>query len=810
MQDSNSERAGVAHFFHTYVTPLRFAVCYGLCAIFLLGVILPALNVARRDKNQAKREKLSAIAGRLSADFDIELSHMHSALKLARGFAASGAPLRVADYFHDNASTRSAVALTVGTPTALSQDAYSRIMTTAATMFKGFYNAAVRPGLVNTFTAVDYLMNQDLLWNVSTEFTASYFYIVSHAQTVIIGPESAAANDSAVVISIRAPIFNRLDNLSTDPDAVDPVTGQHPNWKNLWGATSILMDLAAYGVQSNLTGTVGSENDFLFHAVPSAPSGNKIFDSDARIFLNSTEPGFFSDAVANCADTPGFRHICFRVKPKAGWESDDRGVLLGVGALLIVFCTLIVMLLVLAVLRLVAGPRPDLFKYAPTAPPFHACCVDMMQTNAMWAEVPFLMNEVATTLAGQLRKCAKECKVFIAVRFGNTAIAISAERKNVVDFARAMQRWTRTFEWPAHIAAHLSGNIHVAFSFVLHTNERGAIRFDRANNHCEIQGSFVQTMMMLRLAAIAGHIICTGKFLGDQPALTKRRGILPSASRTVDMSDDTVSTNPLGSRPDEVMQYLDAVHPLGVCDVPTHNEKHPILVVRGFLVQSDATQGKPLSAVVDALPETVWNEWHAANVHEDEQVAAARQRNSAYPLGMGESYNTSIVNSVARGSMSTMMRVSTSVSLLNRAIAMIHLQNGEASATLPGSATNMMEVRQLAESLVPLILSMRKQFDPSNSITVSASITTSLTNNNPAVAQFRRALSLASYFYVAYQTAFAPIDAPSRQTILAKACAAGGTPSDDYVYILSARCARFTLPNLDDAHPSDHKKSDSG
>jgi hypothetical protein len=761
--------------FYEYVTPRTFAVAYFAIVIALLGVTLPILGVRKWNDKSQHQDAARQISAELSSMIEAQIVRMHSALKLLGGFAASGAPLQVPDYARDDSHSRAEVSTRTGTPNALSLDGYNRILGQVTSSYKGFLNAVVQPGLINVYAPNgSATANRDWL-NYTPEYHKEYFYMVNYSVASIYGPVMSRIYNE-VAIAVRVPVWSTMANLSSNTTDFDSATGWHVNWRNLWGAVTVVVGLQSMARQLDFESAVGPDYDYLFEALPRY---TLIFPPSPHFFMaNSTHPSNFKNTINDCVATKNYENLCFRVQPKTGkWRGSNLAVTLATAALLEIFVPFVFMCLAFLVARLLLGARPVPLRYAPIRIPFYAVCVDMVGAIKMWAEVPFIMNEVTTVFSQQLDTLAEEHQVFIALRLGNTVIAVSQRRNRVMQFAQTMSQWALNHKWPAHIAMHCEGG-RVSFSFMLHRLSNIAVRVDPSTNYYEATGPDMQLLLLLRTAGIPWHLICTTQYVGlDESRPLIRASVLDGmpdgeAVPRTDQSSDVASV--------KVGQLLKFVREIGICEVPVDGR---VVTTRGFLVPSASTGNRSLHEVIDSFPDWVWNEWRPLKKKDLESPSDAGN-----PLG--QSFNTSI--SVTTGVTHTTRFIAKSscthsIASSVRIVSRAHLDNLEAAYSLPGSAVALGEARQVA--------SVVANSAATKSATFSGDV--SIRPEQLPLQSLRETVSLATYYFVAYRTVFAPIDPETTKMMVTRICAATGLlTADNYLLQLAARCARVSQQHL--------------
>jgi hypothetical protein len=778
--------------FYEYVTPKSFAITYFALVVLLLGTTLPILGVKTWNARSAHLEDAREVAARMSGYVETQLVQMYAAVKLLEGFAASGAPLQVPDYARDDSRRRAEVSTRTGTPNALSLDGYNRLLDQVTSSYKGFLNALVQPGLINVYAPNgNPTANGDWL-NYTLEVRTEYFYMVNYSVASIHGPTFSALYQESVV-AIRAPIWSTMANLSSNRAAFDNATGWHVNWRNLWGAVTVVMGLQSMAEQSDFAGRVGPAYDYLFEAFPRT---TLIFPpSQYFALVSSTDPTAFNkNSVSDCVGMVGYQNLCFRIRPVSGdWNGHDLTTQLVTAALLEIFVPFILLVALVALGRLILGPRPTPLIDAPLRTPFYAVCVDMVGAIKMWAEVPFIMNEITTVFSQQLDALAHEHRVFVAMRLGNTVIVTSQQRSRVMRFSQAMNHWALSYKWPAHIVVHLPSGI-VSFSFVLHMVANVAIRVDPATHSYEATGRDMQLLLLLRSAAVPNHVVCTAQYLGieEAPRIVIRASMLDGIPEGDKVPHSNAKTSDRTSV--EVTDLLKLVREIGTCEVPI--EEGTVLKIRGFLVPSAGTGRRKLHEVMDSFPDWIWSEWRSAGHGDDGQSSdAGGERQNPFHHSFEGSTSTSVTRTNNNFKNSCTASIASSV----RAVTRAHMLNLESAPGVPGSAIDYGEIRQLAIVVA-------------DTVTFAQRHTTFVQVNGRSVAQrdnlghvkrMRELLSLASYFLVAFRTAFAPIEPESQKLVITKISTAMGLPVENYAFHLAARCARASQQYLRGAEQQD-------
>jgi hypothetical protein len=747
---------------HKNLTPTRCFILYVITTALLLGIIVPVFVSLQASKRSAHRAELTDLASGLVEELDQNLGQFHGTVQLFLGFVASAAPLRIPDYFSDSIARRTQITTAPGTPTALTQTAYLRVIGHAAERFRGFRNALVLPGFINTFTKTGLRAGDDALFNttwIADEMTET----IQTAAPVVRGPLWSNTSQS-VLLSVHTPVFNTTAELSRNRAAVDPLTRHHPNYAKAWGAVSVYLDLSAYARATDLPTRVGDVNHFLFQSLPR----ERLKPLCLLNIDNSTDVAFFDDAISACSSIPEFDGICFMLQPKTEWRG-KQGAVLATVVLSVVFGSLVLVGVFLGVLRFLAGPRRAALKHLPRSSRFYALCVDMTEADAMWSNVPYIMNEITSIFDTVLEKYIEEHQAFLAVRSGNTYIMLSSSQHKIMSLAQRLASWAQNHTWPSHILVHAERS-SVDFSFILHVCERSTLRVSTDGTTCEMVGTDSPILMHLRHAAIPGHIICTAQF---RRALEDRNS-----------EEYSIVTSERGS--ENVLNLrigIESAHELGLCQIPITDSigdtHQTTITIKGFLLPSAATEGRALGDILDTLPDEIWSEWRSPRERDDDLHRYS-------PIGetiVNPFHRVSSMHSSRGGPSATSTSEGTVLALPN---IHTHLYNETACERLPGSAVALHDARRLAISLVAIL---PKKFESwSTSIEYDIGVGQELTG----ATHLQEYLSLATYFLVAYRFVFAPIDRPSLDKIVAKISTRTALGADDFAFELAARCARMT------------------
>jgi hypothetical protein len=795
--------------FHEHVTLWRCVAVYASIVILLLGVTLPTIAVVKANQLSNHKDRAGLIVSNMSALVDDQITNLFAVVALFQGFAASAAPLQIPNYQTQDAATRANITLQTGTPDALSYEGFFRLYELAATRVIGFSSALVRPGLVNVFTPEGMnLTGTDLLTNGVAGSDREILRMVNTTGNVIRGPLAPNAS-GAINLLIRTPVFSNMSALITnDTNAIDPTTGQHPNWKYFWGGITVIIDMAVFAVSPNLTRIPGEDFDFMFESLPNS---TRLIDTPYLVLSSSADPSRFQkDYISNCASTDRFQTLCFRIIPSSGkWRGDDIGTSLATAALLDIFMPLIALVAVVGLARLAVGPRPNPLQFAPRKAPFHAVCIDMVAANKMWAEVPFVMSEITAVFTRRLEQLAEEHCVHVALRLGNTVVVVSSRRSRIVDFTMAMATWAATHPWPAHVLLHCPYST-VVFTYMLHTCELATLWVDASGSECEAGGPDVQLLLLLRAAAVPGQVLCTGHFLGMREREVRPAPDVMSGARSSVESSEHITV--------EVSAAMRATRELGVCEVPLG--LHGKILVRGFLMPSIFTANRSLPVVLESFPRWVWEEWR------NPQASVSRSASNDNPPDPQPSDNPLIGNvhspdddgeeeedscrsqsrmpkdthTLSRSNTNSRSKTA-SIATSRRDLSDLHQDNGEASEELPGSAVDLLEAVRLADLIVPLVLGRNMALHASRSETDTSSRSSSNISGPTRKQQVRRLqalLSLATYYLIAFRVVLAPLDAESRQVVVSMVSQATGIGAEHYFHVaLAARCTRVTQQYAD-------------
>jgi hypothetical protein len=764
--------------FHEHVTPFRVTVVCFTIMIILLGITLPVIAVTKQNAKQNHIDAAQTIANSMSVYIDSQFDQIYAAVDLLHGFAASAAPLQAPDYARDSVAERVNITTTPGTAGALSLMGFNNVLSGVTDSFRGFRNALVQPGIVNIYAPNGSTSaNRDWLNNTQL-IRDEYFYMVNTTDDSIYGPlPSGTAGTSAwdMVTAVRRIVWTNLSCPTTNRYDFDPVTGWHVNWDCVWGAITVAMGLVQMSRESNFITYVGTDFEYLFESYPRPTVTGQITPYAVLDSSQLDTSAFLTDAM-NCANTPGFENLCFRVMPASGnWNGHDMGSDLMVAALLEVFIPLTLVLVVVIFARLVVGPPPNPLQFAPMKAPFHVVVIDLVGASDMWNDSPFVMHEVMTLFNAQLNKLTKHHRVHVAVRLGNTVIIASAHRQRIVAFAQDMVTWAHTYKWPPAIAVHCPSGT-VQFTFTMHSCYNASIRLELDSGYYEIVGSDVQVALALRVAAIPGQLICTHSFLGISGEPSAVDGAAQNAASTTYSSE-------MGTT--DVNQLAKHVHELGMCEVPVPCDGMPVTRITGFLVPSAGTGDRRLNDVVDNFDDQVWAEWRNARAYENN------------PLGPNDNASVDMESEIGFGrhSYSNSRTASIVPTLTLQHLQTVHINNEEADTNLPGSAVDLNEAREIA-----LVLSQTVGIN-ANSRRASELIPgVGRESSGQSVRQLREITSLATYFYVAFRFVFVPLDEESQKLIVSKSGGAqmnGNVLSDNALHGMAARCARYSRQYLD-------------
>jgi hypothetical protein len=708
-----------AHVFHTYVRIHTVLTTYFIIVAVMLGASLSITAVTANNDWHAHQDRATAVANNLAGYVDDQLGSLFAAVGLLQGFVAAGAPLSIPDYSGGmNASQRVWVALTPGTPGALTLPAYQIVRTGIDSLVTGLWDAYLQPGGINAYTRFGFNPNGiDYMLGNSNYLNDEYSLMINSSRAVLRGPVPSVVRQQHIYISIRTPIFNvPYSRLNHDPRAVDPQTGRHPNVRHLWGASQMLWDLHDFCNLSDIRTKPGTHYEYLFESLPT-DMPDRIVRPAYMVIDNTTHTSRFSrDYVTGCTENSHFAGLmCFRVIPSSGrWDGANRGARMGVAALLSIFAPMAALVLLVGIARAFVGPRPDPLANLPRTVPFHAVCIDLANSHDMWCEMPFVMSEVTSIFSNYLVECAAEHSVHIVLRLGCTAVVISAERANIVSFTEAMCAWAYSYEWSAHVWLHRE-DATIQFCFVLHTCTNADIDINDDGSTCEVGGRDIQTLLLLRTAAIPRHIICTGQFLGldddgksssgkdSSGKGSSQKGSKGSnsakGSTRAPTSDDPRALSKTASATRESLE-LQAMRgncrELGFCEMPVVTEHSiELLHVHGFLVPSAATEQRKLADVADTLPDSVWLEWHRKKGPDDRMFSPVE--NPLAGLTGGDHPSSELRQSSGTGfSQSRML----SISMGSRSLTAAHENNERADPSLTGCAVDLADAAKIAQLLV--------------------------------------------------------------------------------------------------------------
>jgi hypothetical protein len=757
----------LTYFFHEHLTFLRCATVYLLFIAVILGVTLPIVGVGKKAQKDNHVDEASRLADALAYDMSFKINAAMEGVRDAQGFAAAGAPLIAPPYFSNlTASQRVAIAIQSSNPEAYNNVSYSRLLARVAAKVPGLYTAAVQPGIVNYFSATtSAAVGLDFLdpSQIGLDTIRVYQFLVTRGLDYL-ALVPWVGNSSYLII--RAPVWNNT-NISKDPNALDE-RGNHVNWRYCWGAVSIVIDLRGLARKTNFSAITGKTYDYLFEALPRYQMDN--WSTYQAYAYTASSVSAFDSAPRSCLTRALFDTVCFRVRPKGAWRGDDGTLILVIVGVVIAFAPAILLVAAITLIRIIVGPKPDALVEVPRQAPFHAVCIDMPKSNKMYVEVPFVLMEVTTTFNAEMERLCIRHDVHVAQRLGHTIIVVSAYRSRIVNFTLAMSEWCYTHKWPTHIALH---NRHgcVDFSFIMHTCQTATIAVDPATGDINIAGPDVQALLLLRVAAVPRHVICTNQFLGigngarfDESA--------SFASPTSVTSDDFDTTG-----------LSQTVREIGVCHLRINSEKRPFITLQGYLVPSAATAKKAsLADVTGAFPEWLLQEWHVSRT--DRSHSSVRSGNAGNPL---RSIPVDEPTTKRGGSRVGVQQIPSSSSVLD-VIATIRgpmpasvYANAEASESLPGSAVDITEARRLALALASMTQSTWRSVDDRHSAPVMFSAN---------VQRLRQSLSLATYCFLAYRILLSPLDMENRLAIVNIWTNTLGLPSETFKYALAARCAR--------------------
>ena len=787
--------------FHRHVAPLPVLAIFAFVLGLVFAISLPLTWGYKQNQVSDHRRLASERLGGAIAFVDQQFTRMFGVMEIAKGFVASAAPLQVPDYQTQNASQRAAVALRPGTPNAFTDAAYQRVQQIVKRSFVGYSNVIVQPGGVNVY-AEDGSPADGLDWLAVPSVRPAYDFMVNTTRDTIRYPTAARTtleNSTDPFVIVRSPIFNRTYGLSTDKDDVDPRTGRHVNWNYLWGAIVISINMQTIAEDPRLSAPLGSEYHWLFESLPVVT--NDGLTAFGRVDLaSSADLSFFSGKTLEreCSQTQSLTTICISALPVSGdWNGHDiTASLVKLIVADFIVCAVIAVAIIGAA-RLLVGPKYDPLRYAPTKTPLHAVCVDLPDANRMWGEVPFIMHEVTTTFGTHVDALAAQHRVYVTMRLGCTAVAVTNSRKRALAFARGVAEWGCTFTWPPHIIVHCPRG-QIRFTAILHSCENVTVRIDREQDQCDVTGPDIKALLLLRVAAVEQHVMCTGEFIGMPAICPAPPG---GVTANIIIENNRVPTATSGMSEESVREMANLIGPvgeLGVCDLPLPNGTGPVTSLRGFLLHSHSTNDREINAVLDEFPDSTWSEWRSAKAHDDTQRASRNPlMESPHAFGdRGAAERTAAERSGANSSRTALM----TAALPTRQVTQAHLNNGDADTYLPGCAVERVEARKLAQALVAIL--GRSETDAAVGTATLKSF-----NTQAAIAEetFKRAqarlqstLSIATYFLMAYRIVFAPLEPEVRQAVVARICAGVGVAADDYSNTLAVRCTQMSRRYIDD------------
>jgi hypothetical protein len=781
------------------LTPLRAVIAYLGVVALLLAITMPIVTVLKSNQYSAHHELVAQRADDMAKYVDEQLRRMTSAADLFVGFAMSGAPLIAPEYWVNSSyEARAATALRTGTAGMLSVDSYNRVAALAATKFNGFRNGVVQPGLINLYgvAGITY-QGRDWLFKGTNDSFEEYHTMVHTAAAVPRGPVPSTSEPWVLNLVYRLPIFTvrrGRGSLNKDPGAIDPRTGKHPNWNYLWGAVVMVMDIGLFVRSSDFQNLAGPENEYLFESLPTAERLHQTI----RYNLANTTLSDYSDTRDSCTTTPGFTGLCFRLRPRRGWNGDGYTTALMIA---LAVCLVSPALLLAAVFvgvniayRVLAPPD------GPLTTPFYAALITLPEAVDLWATAPIIMSEVANDFSVQFDWCAQGHNITNTVRLGNAAIAFSTDKSRIVSFALAMMQWSVIAEWPPHVISAMPHDT-VTIACVLHRLDHALVHTE--GDDIQVVGPDMVTLVTLRHAAIPGQVICTEPFLERHirnpiaipkfghgaPTTAKaprkgRKGEGPASagphqqqrlkSKPPHLSTSSISVGQASDVGTENMAVVDiaAVVSLGssVLSMPWADEGGAIYM-EGYLVPSASTEGHQLSDVLDAIPERHLKHWHRVGGADPHSGASKAHSNSSGVTGL-----------LGASALSVVRRVSVD--------EFIKFQ--EAPPSLPGFVLEPALARPLAMALAPLMYAVRdgKQV--------------------ASVSRLQRAIGVASYNMLALRMVFAALDEASLRSIVSAICgdfanvSAGG-----YCVEISARAARVVDATLHDAPEAKRRVSSS-
>jgi hypothetical protein len=739
----------------------------GVCLIaIMLGVSLPVMAVSELNSRQSERNGMQTRADAMAHRFDEEIQHMLGSLRLFAGFVATAAPLRVPKYFGANSSAAERVAIAVPSNLAgaLNTDGFMRLYTRTRRRVPAISTVLVQPGLVNVFSTNEAMRGVDWLWNAreAESTTSEYFFAVRHATAVVRGPiANENATDPHVNLAFRVPIFTNNRATTKDPDAIDLSTNQSPNWNLLWGALTVNFDMLLVLPSLRLDVIAEAQYDYQFEALPSVQRVRPT----QHIILSRSASVDFTNAAVKCAATADFEMMCFRVLRR---EMRDKKIFRDL-ALMTSFITLLATALLVSIACILHlrryGRIERLFKRVASEGPYHVVCIDMTHSNEMWAATPSLMTEVTATLLKRIGTLARRHKVHIVLRRGNCIIVLSRSREAIAKFTIAVADWAHFEPWPPHVLVH-APNGAITFSFIIHTFDGSAVQLEsETGDVASLSGPGVHNLLLLRAAAIEGHIICTAQFLG--------------LVRDVAQPDNDAESLPTNAAEavKSVESFLGPVMEIGVCVLPPtsywrsrnrvlRRELHSEVI--GFLCRSPSTEGRQLIDVLDSFPDSVWCEWRSAHHHPAIQSLSV-SLHSIFAPSIGSSSTTYRGNLPHLGDGNIQLIVRS-----RKRMTDAHVTNGEADIALPALALAPRETWKLTQTLVSLVFSHLQREIISGQVIDTASL-------------LRGLLSLSSYFSFAFRLVLAVL--PSELVRAAFGGAAEGRRLEDICDDLAGRCA---------------------
>jgi hypothetical protein len=531
-------RAAFTAFCYENATPARIAVIYLLIVAVALTISLPIIGTVKADAKQADEDRTALLLETLTNYVDRQIALMRAAHGLFVGFVASGAPLQIPDYATMTKEERVNVTLTTGTPGAMSIESYFRLRSRLERRFFGFWDVLVQPAGVSVFRDTGFDRDGiDYLTERTSEVDAEYEYMIDTAQPTIRGPRNQTERgdrDGRRYMSYRTPIYDipiaQLPQTNSTPIPQGNATTTSapdlgPYWKHFWGSITIRWDLDDFVATSDMKSLIPPDMYVLFESIPWIEDRYEP-TRYYLLFTNVAPEDFVGDSVTACCTTDGYENLCFRARPAGGWAGEDRGVAIATACILCIVIPLFAVGVVASVTRLIIGPEPSPLRYAPVRAPFHAVCVDMLNSTKMLAEAPFMMPEVMTIYNLEIDRLAEVHRLYIAVRQGTTVVLVTSHRRSIIEFCDDFTNWAITVSWPSMAKMHWPSR-SILFNTVLHTCATATFTVG-AGEYCDIHGFDIQLLLAMRNAGVPGHVVCTGQFLGLDPLDPARPWLAPN------------------------------------------------------------------------------------------------------------------------------------------------------------------------------------------------------------------------------------------------------------------------------------------